>query len=205
MTDKSPLKAALCEFKKNNIKIYKTANNPFFKSKYADLPTILDAIEEPLADLGLIIISTSQQAEDGSWKEVTILEHKDCDEVRMSAFPLFGSKPQEFGSSITYARRYNIQSLLNLAAADDDGNAANNAEPVKKVYPTAVKMKAAYQQVLDDLNASEDLADLSSAWILHKDELNKLQQCSEQFYISLTERKDELKVQFTAIDNEEGN
>ena len=38
-------------------KIAKTSSNPFFKSKYADLPTILDAISEPLQKAGLVIIS----------------------------------------------------------------------------------------------------------------------------------------------------
>jgi len=47
-------------------------------------------------------------------------------------FPVFGTKPQEIGSSITYARRYNLQALLDLSTDDDDGNSANDAKPVYK-------------------------------------------------------------------------
>lgn len=127
MTEKtSPLKTAICEFKAKSITIKKESSNPFFKSKYADLATILEAIEVEAAKCGLTIISLIEKVEDGLVL-TTKLEHKDSDEVRSSSFPVFGAKPQEIGSSVTYARRYNIQSLLNLAAEDDDGNEANKA------------------------------------------------------------------------------
>jgi len=133
MTDKktSPLKKALCEFKQLKVKITKGKENPFFKAKYADLPEILGAIEGELAELGVIVISKSLLL-DGKWVLRTFISHTDGEEEEESFFPLFGSKPQEFGSSITYARRYNIQSLLNLAAEDDDGNSANKAAPMKQ-------------------------------------------------------------------------
>lgn len=133
MTDeKYTLKSALVEFKKKKLTIVKGKVNPFFKSNYADLTIILETIEEDLAQLGLIIYSDSKQRGD-SWSLDTHIIHKDDGEGIVSSFPLFGNKPQEFGSSITYARRYNIQSLLNLCAEDDDdGNKANNAKPIKK-------------------------------------------------------------------------
>jgi hypothetical protein len=125
---KSPLKSAICEFKKKGITIKKGTENPFFKSKYADLATVLDAIEETAADCGLVIYSQLVAGE--SSVLTTTLSHKDSDECLVSSFPVFGTKPQEIGSSISYARRYNIQSLLNLAAEDDDGNAASKPDPV---------------------------------------------------------------------------
>ncbi len=137
MTDyKSPLKEALCEFKKKEIKIFKESDNPFFKSKFADLATILDAIEAEAAKCGIVIYS--QVGIEGENRLLrTTISHKDSDEEIISTFPVFGGKPQELGSSISYARRYNIQSLLNLTAEDDDGNAANKAAEKGKPKPTA--------------------------------------------------------------------
>ena len=56
----------------------------------------------------------------------------ETDETITSVFPVFGANPQQIGSSITYARRYNLQALLDLSTDDDDGNSANDAKPVAK-------------------------------------------------------------------------
>lgn len=143
---KSILRAAICEFKKNVEKITKDNDNPFFKSKYADLATILNIIDKPLAEAGLAITSNIEYlAEDLICR--TNLTHKDSDEVATSIFPIFGAKPQEIGSSVTYARRYNIQALLNLAAEDDDGNKANEGNKVKKPISAATN-KAKYEEYM---------------------------------------------------------
>jgi hypothetical protein len=67
--------------------------------------------------------------------ETTLIESVSGESI-VSSFPIFGTKPQEVGSSMTYARRYNIQALLDLSTDDDDGNLANSA-PATKVqqYP----------------------------------------------------------------------
>jgi hypothetical protein len=62
----------------------------------------------------------------------TTLADSESGESIDSVFPLFGSKAQEVGSSMTYARRYNIQSLLDLSTDDDDGNSANSSAPIMK-------------------------------------------------------------------------
>jgi hypothetical protein len=140
---KSPLKSAICEFKKKGITIKKGTENPFFKSKYADLATVLDAIEETAADCGLVIYSQLVAGE--SSVLTTTLSHKDSDECLVSSFPVFGTKPQEIGSSISYARRYNIQSLLNLAAEDDDGNAGNTPDPAGSTPDPVIDTEAAVE------------------------------------------------------------
>ena len=49
---------------------------------------------------------------------------------------LFGKKDdaQAQGSGITYARRYGMQSFLNVGADDDDGNIASQPKPVAKPF-----------------------------------------------------------------------
>ena len=145
----SKLADAICEFKKPSITIKKGSDNPFFKSKYADLPTILEAVELELANLGVIVVSRSV-LQDGEWVLMTDLMHKETGEILTSYFPLFGSKAQDVGSSVTYARRYNIQSLINLAAEDDDGNAANRGKPIKKATKAEpVSTKIDFDRELD--------------------------------------------------------
>ena len=116
----SNLAKALSCFQVKVETIRKTANNPFFKSKYAPLPEILEAITKPLNECGL----TFSQMPDGE-SLTTILIHCESGEYLQSSYPLhpIKSDPQAFGSAITYARRYAISSILALNVdEDDDGN-----------------------------------------------------------------------------------
>jgi hypothetical protein len=101
--------------------------NPHFKSKYADLASVLDAIRKPLADNGL---STTQVTEirDGQFLLVTTLWHA-SGQWLASEYPLpLGAKPQELGSALTYARRYSLSALVCIASEeDDDANAASKS------------------------------------------------------------------------------
>lgn len=185
----SPLKAAICEFKKKGITIKKESKNPFFKSSYADLATVLDAIEIEAANCGLVITSGLSHAS-GVMVLTTTLEHKDSEEKKDSSFPVTGSKPQEIGSGVTYARRYNIQCLLNLAAEDDDGNAASN------VKVTAKAKKERWVEIMKELDNVKSLDDLGFLWTSLKEELAMIKFEQEESYIKLQDRKDELKKLF---------
>jgi hypothetical protein len=117
------------------------------------------------------------------------------------------AKPQEIGSSITYARRYNIQSLLNLAAEDDDGNAANEAKPVKAEFvspywKTAKQRTELFNAIMAELNATQDLEDLQVAWVGRTEHLNALKASDAEIFNGLQTRKNEIKKQFQAIANE---
>lgn len=119
--------AALKGFHERCEKIKKTAENPFFKSKYAPLPEILEAIQKPLSDSGLIF--TQFPSGDGL---STMLMHPDSGEWIEASYNIHPVKsdPQAIGSAITYARRYALASVLGLNVdEDDDGNSAS--EPKK--------------------------------------------------------------------------
>jgi hypothetical protein len=195
----SILKAAICEFKKKNIKILKESTNPHFKSKYADLATILDAVEKDAAECGLIITSTVAYV-DTSLILTTRLSHKDTEEFESTIFPIFGSKPQELGSSITYARRYNIQCLLNLAADDDDGQAANTSQQVKKADPAAAK-RALYVAIMKELDEAKDAEDLEFGWLARGNDLHTIEQYSKEGYDALNKRYLDLKKKFAEMNN----
>lgn len=124
-------------------RISKDAKNPFFKSNYASLPHIITEISEPLEKAGLAI----SQFPNGDGL-TTMLIHCETGEFISATYTLQVVKmndPQAQGSAISYARRYAITSILNLAIADDDAEAATKPvrqapkaqAPAAKVEPTA--------------------------------------------------------------------
>jgi hypothetical protein len=118
-------------------KISKDAANPFFKKNYASLPHIITEISEPMEKAGLVI----SQFPNGDGL-TTMLIHSESGEYISATYTLQvvrQNDPQAQGSAISYARRYAITSILNLAISDDDGEAATR--PVRQVNaPTMVKM-----------------------------------------------------------------
>lgn len=117
----------------------KDSKNPYFNSKYADLAAVMSVVREPLAANGLavtqrltttpdgVVISTMLMHASGEWMrdrlEVRI-------EQQVSKDGKKGAWIQAFGSTVTYARRYALSSMLGVAAdEDDDGNAATATAP----------------------------------------------------------------------------
>ena len=125
----------LFEFRKIVGKLVKTADNPFFKSKYANLSSVITVTDPALEEVGLIYVDKI----DGNILESSIIDHETGDEIT-SKTPLVMSKQdmQGLGSSVSYARRYARVSLLGLEAEDDDGSIASGqsfAKPaqIKKI------------------------------------------------------------------------
>jgi hypothetical protein len=111
--------------------IKKDAKNPFFKSTYASLTNILDAINEPLIESGLAI----SQFPTGADGLTTILIHGESGEWISSTYEMRPVKddPQGRGSCITYQRRYALASVLSLNIdEDDDGNKASQPTTEKQ-------------------------------------------------------------------------
>jgi len=103
----------------------KDSENPFFKSKYADLHAVLEAVKEPLAKNNLCVIQTVNSPEIGSVVVTTTLGHKSGQWINGNC-PVINTKgdAQGMGSAITYARRYSLAAICGIAQMDDDGNAA---------------------------------------------------------------------------------
>ena len=127
----------------------KDKDNPFFKSKYADLAAIFDVIRGPLSANGLAIV---QGIEDGAVGVIitTRLLHSSGQWVE-STMTLKPTKtdPQGVASAATYGRRIGLQALVGVAAdVDDDGNEAS--KPSTKPAAAPVKTITAAQR---DFNA----------------------------------------------------
>lgn len=120
--------------------IKKDAKNPFFKSTYASLPKIIEAISEPLAESGLAL--TMFPIDENSLYCLLMHTSGQWIEATYTMKPVKDT-PQDKGSCITYARRYCISSILNLQIddilADDDGNKASGKSEVNAERKAPIK------------------------------------------------------------------
>jgi hypothetical protein len=102
----------------------KDSVNPHFRAAYADLASIWDAARAVLGKHGLAVVQTIR-AENGESVLTTRLMHASGQWIA-SELPILAAakKPQEFGSALTYARRYALAAIVGVASDDDDGEAA---------------------------------------------------------------------------------
>ncbi|HCQ91453.1 MAG TPA: ERF family protein [Clostridium sp.] len=119
------LASALKDFQAEVKNPKNVANNPFFNSKYAPLDEVINTVKEPLSKHGLSYIQMPN-SEDGALVAITtMLLHESGEWIESEPLKLKSDKPtaQCSGSSITYARRYQLSAMLGIASEDeDDGN-----------------------------------------------------------------------------------
>jgi len=114
-----------------------TANNPFFKSKYAPLPEILNDVRPLLSKHGLSLL----QAPSGDGDKIvitTLLMHESGEWIETCPLILKADKAtaQGAGSAITYGRRYALSAILGISSEDDDdGNQATKTADKKPPTP----------------------------------------------------------------------
>lgn len=103
----------------------KSANNPHFKSKYADLGSVIEAVKPALITHDLFFTQHCQPSDKGVSVE-TVLHHASGESLSMGTLfvPANKQDAQGFGSALTYARRYSLMTAFGVPAEDDDGNAA---------------------------------------------------------------------------------
>lgn len=115
--------------------VKKTENNPFFKSKYAGLPSVLEVVLPVLHSNGLYLTQCPISEGERIGVQTTITHAESGDSVFGSfTMTLAKNDPQGAGSAITYARRYALVSMLGLNVdEDDDGNLATNLRASKAI------------------------------------------------------------------------
>jgi hypothetical protein len=107
-------------------KVLKSVENTFFNSKYADLKSVLEAVDPSLGKHGLVLMQPTVINQYGVNLLFTRILHV-SKQWMGSIWRLtpVKSDPQGEGSALTYARRQQAQTLLGVAAEDDDGTAAS--------------------------------------------------------------------------------
>lgn len=152
------LAIAMCKAQGQMGGAHKGANNPFFKSKYADLSSVVEAVKEPFAANGLSYVQFPINDGDKIGVE-TILMHE-SGEWLINKFTVKASKQdaQGAGSVITYCRRYGLQAVAGIPSEDDDGNAASKVQNNAPVKPTKDDLSWV-QAIKADFNNSKQIND----------------------------------------------
>lgn len=106
----------------------KDSTNPHFKSKYADLTSVIEAVKPALINNGLFFTQRPLPADDGVSVE-TFVHHRNGEQLSLGVLymPANRRDPQGFGSALTYCKRYGLQTAFGVPTEDDDGNAATKA------------------------------------------------------------------------------
>jgi len=141
----------------------KDAMNPAFKSRYADLASVVEAVAPALSRHGVSFSHETRAIDFGAGPEacmVTVLTHGESDTRAECAIPLIVGKRdmQGFKSATTYAKRIGLESVTGVAPDDDDGNAAVLAAP-PRVQKISADEYSALREKLDSLNGSADAAE----------------------------------------------
>ena len=117
----------------------KDAENPFTKSWYASLKSVMDACRDALIENGIWLCQYPVPVEQpNSQGLVTKLTHAESGQWQSSlaVVPLPKADPQGMGSAITCARTYALTAMLGMVTEDDDGEGAKNG----KKSPTRPKL-----------------------------------------------------------------
>jgi hypothetical protein len=177
--------------------VKKTASNPHFRSKYADLEAVMEACSDALSKNDLAVW---QSISDGQL--ITRLFHSSGQWME-GYTPLIIAKNdmQGLGSAYTYARRYGLMAIMGIAPEDDDGNAATDAvRTEKKAAPKTQNASHVEEakKILVEANQIDDAKELM--WFRNKitDRLKSIQDISEVTYAYVIKSLDDRHHALTA-------
>jgi hypothetical protein len=138
----------------------KGATNPFFKSKYADLNSIREAVIPVLNANGISVLQPIVHTENKNFVK-TILLHESGEFMESLTEIVYNkvNDAQAQGSGISYARRYALQSFVCVGADDDDGQKAvqNKPNATKEIMQKAKEAKATIEQIKTKYSVSPEL------------------------------------------------
>ena len=160
---------AFVEAQKSMGDVIKTKRNDHFKSKYAELADVIDAVQGALNANGFTIIQPVSSEQGGAVVRITtMLMHKSGQWVRSTlAMRPVKPDPQGVGSAITYGRRYGLMAMTGVAPEDDDGNAASGRDgrslpmqtpPAPNAAATAAEIEREIDQAETEAALKEVLA-----------------------------------------------
>lgn len=130
----------LFELKELTGEVVKGANNPFFKTKYSDLNSVIDATEPALKELGLLYVDRVENMTLVS----SVIDVESGESMDMVTPLVLGKNDmQQLGSAISYARRYARMTLFGLKSIDDDG-----AEAAGTVFIKPAQIKRLNEMIL---------------------------------------------------------
>lgn len=185
----SDLYKGMAKFRSQLKQPVKDGTNPYFKNGYVTLSGVQKSIDEALKDTGLAYVQLVSNDPSGNVGVETIITHASGQSISSGVLVLMPAKKdaQSYGSSITYAKRYQLSAMFGVSSDDDDdGNAAintprkTNAKQYQKKQPANPpsqqkemtkedKLKATYHEKLNTLvNASHMQKDKVIAMVMER-------------------------------------
>ena len=173
----------------------KSADNPFFKSKYADLEEVVKASRPYVAKHGLCVAQPIIKDSNGIPDLHTILGHSSGQWMKsVVALTPPKSDIQSFGSYVTYQRRYSYASIIGVVTTDDDGEEAmkehRNQTQQQKQISVVIQKPVEYisdvqiQEIEYALNGYPEIAKKVFAWF-KTDDLSKIP--ADKYRLTLNE------------------
>lgn len=103
----------------------RTADNPFFKSKFAPLHEVLGVVRPALTKYGLSLTQHPDYLSGIVTVEALLLHSSGQWLSSSMSTPVSKPDAQGIGSATSYLRRYQLLAIAGCAQEDDDGNAAS--------------------------------------------------------------------------------
>ena len=143
--------------------VKKNSKNPFFKSNYADINTVLETINPVCDSLGLVVFQAPQiiDGNDVLYTRISLADNPSEFVEGQMRLLLPSADMQKLGSAVSYARRYLLVAMFNLQQEDDDGQSASK-------HPTkSQKMSMEIRRALDGLVKAQKDKDTDTAKQIH--------------------------------------
>jgi len=150
--------------------ISKDASNPFYKSKYFDINSLIKQLNPLLAKHKLLLIQPIM--DNMITSRIICIENGGSVDSSLTLPDI--NDPQKLGSAITYYRRYTLASLLGLQAEDDDGNLASGNTSEKKWLN---RNTPEFNKAIEYIQGGGNLKSILDKYMMRKDihdELSKL-------------------------------
>ena len=149
----------------------KTATNPHYKSRYADLSACIEAVLDALNANSIALIQRTHDSDNGVAVE-TLFIHESGETLSGGILHVPATKQDApgYGSALTYARRYSLMAACGIAPEDDDGQMAEKT-PARAIPRVAMPKPAEQERparTLEELSVlvagMKTIAELQILW-----------------------------------------
>ncbi|MDX5592538.1 ERF family protein [Pseudovibrio sp. SPO723] len=128
----SSIISALMDVHKSVTSVGKDGRNPHFKNNYATLENVIMTLRDACNEHGIIIQQFSGKCVDNSLTIITRITHTSGEwQQSETEIPMTKRDPQQYGSALTYGRRYALLAAFNLPTVDDDAEKAMGRDDKK--------------------------------------------------------------------------
>ena len=202
MTEKKTMIKAFIKAQTEMGKALKDSSNQHFKSKYADLSSVMGATLPALNANHFAVMQVDGKDEMGHFIETTFT-HESGDQISSKIYLIIDRQNmQGYGSAQTYARRYGLMGLAGIAPEDDDGNAASKprnpssagmadarTDAVLDSLPQDAsprdKAVAFSEAIIVDITKAKTSKGVNNAWVKWSKHIDALQGKHEDLYANV--------------------